>query len=72
MSSSIPSDKGCWRPDYIFSYIAKFREHPERVLPDRSLVSMTFPLMRAYTELLVRTCHRRRRTRAVHRSRHLG
>ncbi|MFP5377784.1 MAG: malate synthase A [Acidimicrobiia bacterium] len=48
---------GRW--DYIFSVIKKFRAWPDFVLPDRSLVSMTVPFMRAYTELLVRTCHRR-------------
>ncbi|MGH9224724.1 MAG: malate synthase A [Acidimicrobiales bacterium] len=48
---------GRW--DYIFSFIKKFRAHPEFVLPDRSLVTMTVPFMRAYTELLVKTCHRR-------------
>src|SRR5437899_128807 len=48
---------GRW--DYIFSMIKKFRCHPQFVLPDRGQVSMTVPFMRAYTELLVRTCHRR-------------
>jgi malate synthase len=48
---------GRW--DYIFSVIKKFRRHPEMVLPDRAEVTMTVPFMRAYTELLVRTCHRR-------------
>src|SRR5207253_7439795 len=48
---------GRW--DYIFSMIKCFRERPEFVLPDRSAVTMTVPFMRAYTELLVRTCHRR-------------
>ncbi|MGZ4276255.1 MAG: malate synthase A [Solirubrobacteraceae bacterium] len=48
---------GRW--DYIFSAIKTFRERPEFVLPDRSDVTMTVPFMRAYTELLVRTCHRR-------------
>jgi malate synthase len=48
---------GRW--DYIFSMIKKFRRHPEMVLPDRAQVTMTVPFMRAYTELLVRTCHRR-------------
>src|SRR5207302_4374790 len=45
--------------DYIFSMIKCFRERPEFVLPDRAKVAMTVPFMRAYTELLVRTCHRR-------------
>src|SRR4051794_6095805 len=48
---------GRW--DYIFSVIKSFRERPEFVLPDRVKVTMTVPFMRAYTELLVRTCHRR-------------
>jgi malate synthase len=48
---------GRW--DYIFSAIKKFRRDPEMVLPDRAQVTMTVPFMRAYTELLVATCHRR-------------
>jgi malate synthase len=48
---------GRW--DYIFSVIKKFRMRPEFVLPDRAQVTMTVPFMRAYTELLVATCHRR-------------
>jgi malate synthase len=48
---------GRW--DYIFSVIKKFREDPAFVLPDRIQVTMTVPFMRAYTELLVQTCHRR-------------
>jgi malate synthase len=48
---------GRW--DYIFSTIKRFRTRPEFVLPDRSKVTMTVPFMRAYTELLVKTCHRR-------------
>jgi malate synthase len=48
---------GRW--DYIFSVIKKFRDRPEFVLPDRAQVTMTVPFMRAYTELLVKTCHRR-------------
>lgn len=48
---------GRW--DYIFSIIRKFRQHPEFLLPDRAQVTMTVPFMRAYTELLVKTCHRR-------------
>jgi malate synthase len=48
---------GRW--DYIFSVIKKFRGRPEFVLPDRAQVTMTVPFMRAYTELLVKTCHRR-------------
>ena len=48
---------GRW--DYIFSAIKKFRLRPETTLPDRGQVTMTVPFMRAYTELLVKTCHRR-------------
>jgi len=48
---------GRW--DYIFSMIKTFRDRPEFVLPDRTAVTMTVPFMRAYTELLVKTCHRR-------------
>ncbi|MCW3036062.1 MAG: malate synthase [Actinobacteria bacterium] len=48
---------GRW--DYIFSFIKKLRSHPQFVLPDRAQVTMTTPFMRAYTELLVSTCHRR-------------
>jgi malate synthase len=48
---------GRW--DYIFSVIKKFSSHKDFVLPDRSQVAMTVPFMQAYTELLIRTCHRR-------------
>ena len=48
---------GRW--DYMFSMIKKLAGRPEFVLPDRAQVSMTVPFMRAYTELLVKTCHRR-------------
>lgn len=48
---------GRW--DYLFSAIKTFRDRPEMVLPDRTKVTMTVPFMRAYTELLVQTCHRR-------------
>ncbi|HEU5316522.1 MAG TPA: malate synthase A, partial [Chloroflexota bacterium] len=48
---------GRW--DYIFSCIKKFRNDATRILPDRAQVTMTVPFMRAYTELLVKTCHRR-------------
>jgi malate synthase len=48
---------GRW--DYIFSMIKCFRDDPGFVLPDRTDVTMTVPFMRAYTELLVKTCHAR-------------
>ncbi|MGW6915832.1 malate synthase A [Kitasatospora sp. NPDC054939] len=49
---------GRW--DYLFSLIKNFARHgPRFVLPDRATLTMTQPFLRAYTELLVRTCHRR-------------
>jgi len=48
---------GRW--DYLFSAIKKFRADPSLQTPDRSQLTMTVPFMRAYTELLVQTCHRR-------------
>ena len=48
---------GRW--DYIFSIIKKFRARTQMILPDRAQVTMTVPFMRAYTELLVQTCHNR-------------
>jgi malate synthase len=48
---------GRW--DYIFSTIKRFRSRRDFVTPDRAQVTMTVPFMRAYTELLVATCHRR-------------
>jgi malate synthase len=49
----------CGRWDYIFSFIKKFRERPDSVLPDRSLVTMTRHFLRSYSHLVVATCHRR-------------
>ncbi len=49
----------CGRWDYIFSYIKTFRRHPERLLPERGQVTMEVPFLRAYSELLIKTCHRR-------------
>ena len=48
---------GRW--DYLFSIIKLFRDRGDRILPDRARLTMTVPFMRAYTELLVHTCHRR-------------
>jgi malate synthase len=48
---------GRW--DYIFSLIKKFRSRADKVLPDRGRVTMAVPFMRAYQQLLVRTCHAR-------------
>jgi malate synthase len=49
----------CGRWDYIFSFIKKFRNRPECVLPDRGRVTMDQPFLRAYAELVIKTCHRR-------------
>jgi malate synthase len=49
----------CGRWDYIFSFIKTFRAAPPCVLPDRATVGMTQPFLRAYSQLLIRTCHRR-------------
>jgi malate synthase len=54
---SLGLNAGRW--DYIFSMIKCFRDRPEFVLPDRNDVTMTVPFMRAYSELLVKTCHAR-------------
>ena len=48
---------GRW--DYMFSIIKKLGDRKEFILPDRAQVTMTVPFMRAYTELLVKTCHKR-------------
>ena len=49
----------CGRWDYIFSYIKTLRRHRDRVLPERGQVTMVQPFLRAYSELLIQTCHRR-------------
>ncbi len=49
----------CGRWDYIFSYIKTLKNHPDRVLPDRQVVTMDKPFLNAYSRLLVRTCHKR-------------
>ncbi|HET7924180.1 MAG TPA: malate synthase A, partial [Rhodanobacteraceae bacterium] len=49
----------CGRWDYIFSYIKTLRAHRDRVLPERGQVLMTVPFLKMYSELLIRTCHRR-------------
>jgi malate synthase len=48
---------GRW--DYIFSVNKKFRARKQLLMPDRAQITMTVPFMRAYTELLVKTCHKR-------------
>jgi malate synthase len=49
----------CGRWDYIFSYLKTMRGHPDRLLPERGQVVMTVPFLKAYSELLIQTCHRR-------------
>jgi malate synthase len=49
----------CGRWDYIFSFIKRFRAHADRVLPDRGQVGMTQHFLRSYSQLLIKTCHRR-------------
>lgn len=49
----------CGRWDYIFSFIKKFRNHKNIILPDRIQVTMTVPWMANYVRLLIQTCHRR-------------
>jgi len=49
----------CGRWDYIFSVIKKFSRNPKFVLPDRAQISMEKPFLKAYVDLLIRTCHRR-------------
>jgi malate synthase len=49
----------CGRWDYIFSFIKTFRARRERVLPERAQLQMTQPFLKAYSELLIHTCHKR-------------
>ena len=49
----------CGRWDYIFSYLKTFRRHRDKVLPERAQVGMTQPFLKAYSELLIQTCHQR-------------
>jgi malate synthase len=49
----------CGRWDYIFSFIKKFRNRPDFVLPDRSSVTMDRHFLKSYVDLLIKTCHRR-------------
>jgi malate synthase len=51
--------QNCGRWDYIFSFIKTFSRYPEFVLPDRSEVTMTNHFLRSYSQLLIKTCHRR-------------
>src|SRR5437016_5433449 len=49
----------CGRWDYIYSFIKKFAEDPDCVMPDRAQVTMTSHFLRSYSLLLIKTCHRR-------------
>ena len=49
----------CGRWDYIFSFIKKFRDRPDYVLPDRATVTMDRHFLKSYVDLLIATCHRR-------------
>jgi malate synthase len=49
----------CGRWDYIFSFIKKFRNHPNFVLPNRAEITMERHFLKSYVELLIQTCHRR-------------
>jgi len=49
----------CGRWDYIFSFIKQFRDDPRAVFPDRERITMTTPFLRAYTDLVIQTAHRR-------------
>ena len=49
----------CGRWDYIFSFIKKFRNHPDFVIPNRDQVTMTSPFMDAYSKLVIQRCHKR-------------
>jgi len=49
----------CGRWDYIFSYIKRLQAHSDRILPDRSQVTMMAPFMRAYSRRVIAVCHRR-------------
>jgi malate synthase len=49
----------CGRWDYIFSYIKRLKMHADYVLPDRALVSMQVPFMKAYSKAVIEACHKR-------------
>jgi malate synthase len=49
----------CGRWDYIFSFIKKFRNRPDYILPERGGITMEQPFLRSYVELLIHTCHKR-------------
>jgi len=49
----------CGRWDYIFSFIKKFKDNPDKILPDRDQVTMDKSFLNAYSQLLIKTCHKR-------------
>jgi malate synthase len=49
----------CGRWDYIFSYIKKFKNHPNFIVPNRDQVTMEMPFMQAYSNLVIKRCHKR-------------
>jgi|TARA_B100001093_G_scaffold487788_1_gene524372 malate synthase len=49
----------CGRWDYIFSFIKTLKKFPDKILPDRNLITMNQPFLTAYSSLLVNTCHKR-------------
>jgi malate synthase len=49
----------CGRWDYMFSFIKTLRADSSKIFPDRGLVGMDQPFLRAYTQLVIKTCHRR-------------
>jgi malate synthase len=51
--------QNCGRWDYIFSFIKKFNQFPEYVLPDRGEITMDRHFLRSYSQLVIKTCHRR-------------
>lgn len=53
------SGLNCGRWDYIFSFIKKFRNLPEFIVPDRDQVTMTSPFMTAYSKRVIEICHKR-------------
>jgi malate synthase len=52
------SGLNCGRWDYMFSMVKKFRNHPDHLFPDRTLITMTVPFMRAYCRHVINICHR--------------
>ncbi len=52
--------QNCGRWDYIFSFIKNFSNYPEFVLPDRAEITMTTHFLRSYSQLVIKTCHRRK------------